>query len=107
MDNFAEQFVMEMFLETDSVSTINRLIVATTDVILENTESISAFTEMFNKEHPQIVTDIGRGSGSSSKVQKKRQKLDIEQTVLNYSDSEYVDIFKMRRSTVQVMILYN
>lgn len=103
MDNFEKEFVMEMFLESDSISTINRLIIATTDVIVENTESLSAFTELLNKEHLHTVRDIEIcGAAPSPSIQKKRQKVNIEHTVLNYSDSEYFDIFKMRRSTVQV-----
>lgn len=107
MDNYVKEFLMEMFLDNDGISTINRLIVATTDVIVENTESLSAFTELLNKEHLQTVRDIDCcGAAPSPPVQKKRQKLDIEHTVLNYSDSEYFDIFKMRRSTMQAGLYF-
>lgn len=103
MNNFEKKFVMEMFLDIDSISTINRLIVATTDVIVENTESISTFTELLNKEHLLDVRDIERcGATPSPPIKKKRQKVDIEHTVLNYTDSEYFDIFKMKKTTAQV-----
>lgn len=103
MDNFEKEFVMEMFLDDDNITTFNRMIVATTDVIVENTESLSAFTELLHKEHLQTVRDVEIcGAAPSPPIQKKRQKVNIEHTVLNYSDSQYYETFKMRRSTVQV-----
>lgn len=94
-----------MFLDTDNVSCMNRVVIALTKLINENSDNISAFHEAYRKEYDQIMV--------SSSIQKKcsdifpvTQRIDkfYEETVVNFSNEDYVELFKMKKSTVEASI---
>lgn len=103
MDTFVRQFVMEMFLETDSVSTMNRVAVAASDVINENNGNISKFTEVL-EEFPYMIKD-GESKDAGDTPMVNRKQMYYEETIMNYNDEEYYQRFGMKNSTVQVRLI--
>lgn len=100
MANFDTEFVTELFLD-DTVSTINRLIVATANVVNESLENISHFNDFMIKEYSR---NIPLPSRSITSVNRERTRF-YERVVKNFSDDEYIENLKMCKSTVKVCIL--
>ncbi|KAJ2947916.1 hypothetical protein O0L34_g9707 [Tuta absoluta] len=103
MDKFDIEFVTEMFLDTDSTTTLNRLVVATANVVTENSENMDMVTELLDKEHSHVVKNI-LDTSSELGVRHKRRKLFYEETVLNFTDEDYFNTFNIKKSTVQALI---
>lgn len=98
MDTFDKEFIMEMFLDNESVSSMNRLIVATTDIIKENNDNAILAEEIWTKEDDSEDVELSE----SNHISRKRVRGFYENTVLQYSDKAYEFIFKMKRTTCQV-----
>ncbi|KAI5640601.1 DDE superfamily endonuclease domain-containing protein [Phthorimaea operculella] len=103
MDKFDIEFVTEMFLDTDSTTTLNRLVVAIANVVAENSENIDMVTEVLDQEHSNIVKNI-IDTPSEVGVGHKRGKRFYEETVLNFTDEDYLDTFNIKKNTVQALI---
>ncbi|CAG9117475.1 unnamed protein product [Plutella xylostella] len=102
MDTFDKEFIMEMFLDNESVSSMNRLIVATTDIIKENNDNAILAEEIWTKEDDSEDVELSE----SNHISRKRVRGFYENTVLQYSDKAYEFIFKMKRTTCQELIKF-
>lgn len=91
LSNFAIEFVTELFLD-DNVSTMNRLIVATANVVSENFDNASRINEALLKEQNQTLP-----STAGRFVRNFYEKI-----VKCFSENEYIENFKMNKATVQV-----
>lgn len=91
LSNFAIEFVTELFLD-DNVSTMNRLIVATANVVNENFDNVSRINETLLKEENQTLP-----SAAGRFVRNFYEKI-----VKSFSENEYIENFKMNKATVQV-----
>lgn len=98
--NFDKEFLMDLFLD-DNVSNINRLIVAAANVVNENNENISHINETIMKEDAnQIITEENKEFVRNSKRYKSKKF--YENVVIKYTDEDYVENFKMKKTTMQV-----
>nr|XP_034833076.1 protein ANTAGONIST OF LIKE HETEROCHROMATIN PROTEIN 1-like [Maniola hyperantus] len=95
------EFIMELFLD-DNVSTTNRLIVATANVISENLENISYVNDVLMKEHRPALDSVS--SRRSFCLPVLREEDFYEETVKNFSEEDYYDRFKMSKTTVEALI---
>ncbi|KAM3967612.1 uncharacterized protein ACR2FA_011166 [Aphomia sociella] len=102
MNHFDKEFITELFLDSDSISTINRLVVAVANVINENNDNVITFNEALNEEYDKVI-NITKDSVNITSVS-KGVKSYYEQTVLNFDDYEYFNRFKMKKATVQALI---
>ncbi|XP_045778454.1 protein ANTAGONIST OF LIKE HETEROCHROMATIN PROTEIN 1-like [Maniola jurtina] len=100
MSNRDTEFIMELFLD-DNVSTMNRLIVATANVISENLENVSYVNDALMKEHPLALDSVSSRPSSSLPVLREDF---YEETVKNFSEEDYYDRFKMSKTTVEALI---
>ncbi|CAK1602085.1 unnamed protein product [Parnassius mnemosyne] len=101
--NFDKDFIMELFLD-DSVSTVNKLVVAIANVVHENNENISSFDEI-------LIREQNRQLGKSKQVPRKFTVASnindfYENTAINFTDEDYLEKFRMKKSTVQALISY-
>lgn len=98
---FDKQFVMDLFLESDSISTVNRLSVAVANVVHENNENMSLLTKILQKE---IYFKPYERLSAQVESSPKRIKYFYERTVLNYTACEYEEVFKMKKTTVEAIL---
>lgn len=108
MDKFDREFIMELFLDNDSVTTMNRLIVATTDVVKENNENVSAFKDIFKNEWlPQKTKQKESKEPAEPRRNPPRNrqkwKCKNEDTLSQYSEEEFEERFGMKKHTFQVL----
>ncbi|XP_014368382.2 protein ANTAGONIST OF LIKE HETEROCHROMATIN PROTEIN 1 [Papilio machaon] len=100
--NFDKDFVMDFFLD-DTVSTLNKVVVAVANVVNENNENTSCFDELLIKEQS---THIIREQ--KQKVKKKSDvtgvKAYFENFVVKFTDEDYLEKYQMKKSTVQALI---
>ncbi|XP_047528291.1 protein ANTAGONIST OF LIKE HETEROCHROMATIN PROTEIN 1-like [Vanessa atalanta] len=101
LSNFATEFVTELFLD-DNVSTMNRLIVATANVVNENFENVTCVNDILLKEYNQI-SPLASGRFVNSLREGRHF---YEKIVKKFSDDEYIENFKMRKATVQALIMF-
>ncbi|KPJ07618.1 hypothetical protein RR48_11174 [Papilio machaon] len=88
---------MDFFLD-DTVSTLNKVVVAVANVVNENNENTSCFDELLIKEQStQIIRE--------QKVKKKSDVTDVkayfENFVVKFTDEDYLEKYQMKKSTVQ------
>lgn len=109
MASYDTEFVMELFLD-DTVSTMNRLIVATANVLNENLENITNLTDILIKEHNDNISNVP----SSFKLRSgpnKAIKGFYESVLKNYTDADYIKKLKISKATVKVrnfiLLLFN
>uniref|UniRef100_A0A1E1WUP1 Uncharacterized protein n=1 Tax=Pectinophora gossypiella TaxID=13191 RepID=A0A1E1WUP1_PECGO len=100
LSNFDIEFITEMFLDNDSTSTLNRLTVAVADTVVENSENIDMLTDLLYKEHPHSLPTY------NSPVARKRRKVYYDETVQNFTDEEFFEKFKIKRSTAEVSNIF-
>lgn len=103
MDRFDKEFITQMFLDSDNVSTMNRVAVAITNVVTEHNENMVAFNEALKNEFGQVLqtVDIEEAWPLTQKVKYEGY---YEHTVQFFDDEEYLTRFKMKKSTVQVSL---
>lgn len=106
MTTFDTEFVMELFLD-DTVSTMNRLIVATANVLNDNLENMSNITDTLIKEHNDNLSNITTiPRRSTTKKRRSRPSKVIknfyESIVKNFTDADYIKKLKISKATVQV-----
>lgn len=103
MDRFDKEFITQMFLDSDNVSTMNRVAVAITNVVTEHNENMVAFNEALKNEFGQVLqtVDIEEVWPLTQKVKYEGY---YEHTVQFFDDEEYLTRFKMKKSTVQVSL---
>lgn len=98
---YDREFVIEMFLD-DSVSSVNRMIVATADVVHENIENIDFISNALAKEDNYIEPASLRKLPRKQSAEKPHGNF-YECVLKNFTDNEYLIHFKMRKSTVEVI----
>lgn len=101
MNNFQKEFVMEFFMDNDSISTINRISVAVADVISENNDNLCSYNEIVRQEfgdEPEIDTTDVRA------LTPVRYSDYYVKEVQQFNNDDYEATFGMRKSTVQVNI---
>lgn len=106
MDTFDREFVMELFLDIDSVTTMNRLIVATTDVVKENNENVSTFKDVFKNDwlpdkanKKDLRTTDERRNPPRTRQRWKCKNDNIES---QYSEGEFEERFGLKKNTFKV-----
>lgn len=103
MNNFQKEFIMDMFLDSDHACTMNRLIVATANVISENNDNLNMFSTAVEKEFDLTsLTEENQSPGAVPVT--RRMKGFYENSVRNFTDADYTAWFKIKKSTVQVVI---
>lgn len=103
MDNLNTELVMELFLD-DNVSTMNRLIVATADVIHDNFENLMYMNEALMKE--EYLTEPSVSSRVSATLPVLRAEDYYEDHVKNFTEEDYFERFRMSKTTVEVGALF-
>lgn len=98
--NFNTDFVMELFLD-DSVYALNNLVVAVANVINENNENVSCFDRILLKEQNDQILQPKLKQRNSEKASNVKDY--FENIVINFADEEYIERFKMKKSTIQVI----
>lgn len=96
-----QEFVMELFLDTESVSIVDRLAAATANVINENHQNLTKFNDLMKTEYYQLSQMMVQDCHSGVPVA-HRIKGFYEETIRKFGNNEYIERFKMKRSTVQV-----
>ncbi|CAH2102467.1 unnamed protein product [Euphydryas editha] len=104
LSSYATEFVTELFLD-DNVSTMNRLIVATANVVNENFDNVSCINDAFLKEYNQILPSVSGPYAKNIFVTRESRSF-YEKIVKNYSEDEYIEKFKMSKATVQALITF-
>lgn len=99
--NFDKDFIMELFLD-DTVSTLNKVVVAVANVVNENNENTSCFDELVIKEQStQMMQD------HIQNVKKKSEVTDVkayfENFVVKFTEQDYIEKYQMKKTTVQVI----
>ncbi|KAF9816240.1 hypothetical protein SFRURICE_003791 [Spodoptera frugiperda] len=103
MNNFQKEFIMDMFLDSDHACTMNRLIVATANVISENNDNLNMFSTAVEKEFDLTsLTEENQSPGAVPVT--RRMKGFYENSVRNFTDADYTAWFKIKKSTVQALI---
>lgn len=95
MDNFQKEFVMAFFVDNDNLTTVNRSIMAMTNLLFENVENLDAYNEVISREKLSEIID-------NSVVEPPLIQDYYEQAVVNFSDEDYEATFKAKKTTVQV-----
>ncbi|XP_013134975.1 PREDICTED: uncharacterized protein LOC106100599 isoform X2 [Papilio polytes] len=100
--NFDKDFIMELFLD-DTVSTLNKVVVAVANVVNENNENTSCFDELVIKEQStQMMQD------HIQNVKKKSEVTDVkayfENFVVKFTEQDYIEKYQMKKTTVQALI---
>lgn len=103
MNDFDKEFITELFLDSDSVSTINRLVVAVANVVYENNENACILNEALKEECSDVLQAMT--AETITRAPTKPKESYFEDTILKFSDNEYLDQFKIKKSTVQVKFL--
>lgn len=103
MDNLNTELVMELFLD-DNVSTMNRLIVATADVIHDNFENLKFINEALMKE--EYLTEPSVSSRVSATLPVLRAQDYYESHVKNFTEEDYYERFRMSKTTAEVGALF-
>lgn len=93
MDNFQKEFVLGFFLDDANLSTVNKSVMAMTNLLMDNVDNLDSINEAICMEKPSVVNDKG-----PPQILKDY----YEQAVLNFSDEDYENIFKAKKTTVQV-----
>ncbi|XP_047985232.1 protein ANTAGONIST OF LIKE HETEROCHROMATIN PROTEIN 1-like [Leguminivora glycinivorella] len=106
MDSMSKKFITEMFLDSDSVTSINRLVIAVAKVVNENVENISTINDVIQKEYDQALLPIDTNQqkdvfGLSVPI---RSKNFYEETIVNFNNDDYIEFFKMKKSTVEALV---
>ncbi|XP_063395249.1 uncharacterized protein LOC134680130 [Cydia fagiglandana] len=106
MDSVSKKFITEMFLDSDSVISINRLVVAVAKVVNENCENISTINEIFQKEYDQglLPNDTNQKKAQYGLPVLRTSKNFYEESVVHFTNDDYVELFKMKKSTVEALI---
>ncbi|XP_047510358.1 protein ANTAGONIST OF LIKE HETEROCHROMATIN PROTEIN 1-like [Pieris napi] len=100
--DYDKELLMELFLD-DNVSNMNRLIVAAANVINENNENISSMNEIIMKEDAnQIIRTENREFVRRSLSYSSKNF--YEDIVVKYTDEDYAEKFKMKKTTIQALI---
>lgn len=100
-----QEFVMELFLDTESVSIVDRLAAATANVINENHQNLTKFNDLMKTEYYQLSQMMVQDCHSGVPVA-HRIKGFYEETIRKFGNNEYIERFKMKRSTVQALIAF-
>lgn len=103
MDYFDKQFITELFLESDSVTSLNRLVVAIANVVNENNENMNVYNEALKDEFHEVLGAADCELDTSLFSQKTHGY--YEHVVQNFNEDDYLAKFQMRKSTVQVLVL--
>ncbi|XP_063822224.1 uncharacterized protein LOC135072198 [Ostrinia nubilalis] len=102
MDGFDKEFITQMFLDSDHVSTVNRLTVAIANVVTEHSENIIVFNEALEKDFGQVLQAVDSGIDSCPDSLKVNGY--YENIVRSFDNEDYLARFKMKKSTVQALI---
>ncbi|XP_068626792.1 uncharacterized protein [Battus philenor] len=103
--NFDKDFVMDFFLD-DSVSTVNKVVVAVANVINENNENISVFDEMLIKDQMRQILLDTKLKRKNMRAEMSLMKDYYENIVVNFTDEDYIEKLSMKKSTVQALISF-
>ncbi|XP_023943351.1 uncharacterized protein LOC112049619 [Bicyclus anynana] len=103
MNNMDTEFVMELFLD-DNVSTLNRLIVATANVVNENVENIAYINDSLMKEQNETVASVTSRHLTTIDSPLMIEHDFYEDTLKNFSQEDYYERFKMNKTTVEALI---
>ncbi|XP_041975085.1 protein ALP1-like [Aricia agestis] len=102
--DFSTKFILEMFLD-DSISTVNRLIIATANVASENLENFQKYNIYEHKYIPQPMRQKYDKNESNDK--KFTEKFEYYKYLRKYfTDYDYLQNFKMKMHTIQELIKY-
>lgn len=100
MDNFQNEFVMGLFLDDADLTTVNKSVIAMTELLVENEKSLNAFHEAISMVHPSEINDVPT-------LEPPQVITDYYgQAVVNFSNENYEAIFKAKKTTVKVLIKY-
>ncbi|XP_053620088.1 uncharacterized protein LOC128680741 [Plodia interpunctella] len=109
MNTFDVHFITELFLESDSNLTINRLAVTVANVIYENVENMNAFNEVLRKDFNNVLQSVDERrvkSDYNSKCHKYKNTGFYEQTVKTFNEDDYKTHLKLKKSTVEALVTY-
>ncbi|XP_063358043.1 uncharacterized protein LOC134647615 [Cydia amplana] len=106
MDSISKKFITEMFLDSDSVTSINRLVVAVAKVVNENVENISTINEIFQKEYDQglLPNEQNQKKAQHGLSVSRTSKNFYEESVIHFTNDDYVEMLKMKKTTVEALI---
>lgn len=90
-----------MFLDNDDTLTVNRSIISAANAINDNINNLNTFNVTLEEHFEGTQSDPN--NFTSIVIPERRIKNYYENTVLNFSDEAYEAIFKMKKSTVQVI----
>ncbi|XP_026758890.1 uncharacterized protein LOC113518257 [Galleria mellonella] len=102
MNRFDKEFITELFMDSDSVFTVNRLVLAVANVINDNNDNITNFNEELNEEF-QVLKTISTTDINATSVAKGVNSY-YENTIKKFDDYEYMNKFKMKKATVQALV---
>lgn len=91
-----------MFLDTDSVSSMNRLVVAVANVINENNENMNVYNEALKEEFGQLL-EVADSDFDACPFSQKNNGY-YEHVIQNFDDDDYLTRLQIKKSTVQVNI---
>ncbi|XP_059051181.1 uncharacterized protein LOC131845999 isoform X2 [Achroia grisella] len=91
-----------MFLDSDAVFTINRLILAVANVINENSNNMNNFSKGLNEEL-KVMKIISKDFIGKPATHTGVNSY-YEHTIQNFDDFDYINRFKMKKTTVQALI---
>ncbi|XP_013194202.2 uncharacterized protein LOC106137828 isoform X1 [Amyelois transitella] len=108
MNSFDTQFVTELFLDSNSNTTISRLAVTIANVIYENNENVNTFNEVLTNEFSNVLQSVGEHTEyhHSKNSYKCKNSGFYEKVVKTLSDVDYISNFRMKRSTAKALLQY-
>ncbi|XP_059051180.1 uncharacterized protein LOC131845999 isoform X1 [Achroia grisella] len=102
MNKLDKEFITDMFLDSDAVFTINRLILAVANVINENSNNMNNFSKGLNEEL-KVMKIISKDFIGKPATHTGVNSY-YEHTIQNFDDFDYINRFKMKKTTVQALI---
>ncbi|XP_030040396.2 LOW QUALITY PROTEIN: protein ALP1-like [Manduca sexta] len=104
MKNVDKEFIMDLFLDSENVCTVNRLVVSIANVINENHDNLNTLGDLMKREYNQVSQSVSDECLLGVSI--RRVKCFYELVIQNFTDIEYVNKFKMKRSTVEALITF-
>lgn len=101
MNSFHKKFITNLFLDSDSISNINKVVIAIANVVNESNENIYLFNEVLKKEYDDVKDSneyIPRGCILP------RTNCYYEQIVQTYTDQDFIEQFGMKKDTFQGLV---
>lgn len=105
MDNFDKEFVMNMFLDDDNVCTMNKVIVAVSNIVNENNDIITRLSDVTKDELKQCSLNSNHNNYNTVPT-KRYTKNFYEHIARKFTEDDYNAGYKMQKNTVQELIKF-